>query len=74
MHLIKPCCFCADVAQVTHTMPQNWERADVLIRDGSGQGLPLFDQAGPLQRSTGGISGCGGLFLGSGGDRWAVLG
>lgn len=71
MHLIKPCWFCADVAQVSHAMLQNWEHAD--LRDGSGQDLPLCSQADHLQHSTSWIIGCSGLSLGSSNGGWGLL-
>lgn len=71
MHLIKPCWFCADVAQVSRTVLQNWKRAD--LRDGSGQDLPLFSQADRLQHSTGWVRGCTGLSLSSGDGAWGCV-
>lgn len=71
MHLIKPCRFCADVAQVSHTTLQNWERAD--LHDGSGQGVPLFSQADRFQHSTSWIRGCSELSPRSGNGGWGVL-
>lgn len=39
---MKPCWFCADVAQVPCIVLQNWKQTDVC--DGSEQGLPLFSK------------------------------
>lgn len=67
----KPCWFCADAAQLSHSMLPNWEHTGSC--DGSGQDLPLFRQVDHLQQSTNGISGCSGSSLGAGRGGWAVL-
>ena len=65
MYLIKPCWFCADAAQVSYAVLQNWKHAD--LHDGSEHDdLPLFSHADRLQLSTSCITECNGLSPGSG--------